>query len=103
MNWYSISVFYEGLRSSGGGENLWEEKIFLVQAASEALAVVASKELALTQEVDYRTDDDGVVRWTFRTVASVCAIDSAEISSGVEVFSRFITASEAESLLQAFD
>ncbi|WP_414703814.1 DUF4288 domain-containing protein [Povalibacter sp.] len=101
--WFAVSLFYESqhspdLRSSP----LWEESICLVDTPTQEDAVLAGEEIGKRRASSYLVDS-ATVSWVFRGVQRAYPIESDEIASGVEVFSRFLRDSEAQSLLTPFE
>ena len=98
--WYSVSLLY---RSESDEEpaasSLWEESIILVQADDEMQAQKEVKKF-ICEPFSYQTVDGRQLRWVFDSIERVCEID--DLISGAELFSRFLLASEAESLKKPF-
>jgi len=109
MAFYSVSCLLKGVHISRPHlESLWEENIFLVEAGNENEAKKKGEEYARKDEAEYEVEDGkpgeprGKLRWTFMQVESVYDIDTKEIRSGTELFSRFLRDSEVSSLLTPF-
>lgn len=94
------------LRSAHDGavstNDLWEESIVIVRAASEAQAEARAAAMGRQREVSYRNAANEAIAWVFVQVERVYRIDDA-LDDGAEVFSRFLRNSEVESLLAPFD
>lgn len=104
MRWYSASAFYEARHTPAPSTpTLWEEKIFLVQARSNDEALRIAQEVSRENEVSYEVADGSTVGWKFSRIERVIELDFAVVASGSEVFSRFLRASEVESLSTSFD
>ncbi len=102
--WFSVSFLYRSMRTPDGGkEPLWLESIRLLDALSEEDAEAQAKQIARSDEHSYEVDSGATVTWTFVSIERVFQIDSRDLTSGTEVFSRFLRSSEAESLLRPFD
>lgn len=105
-NWYSASIFLQAIhQDSVNAEGLWEEQVLLIQANDEEEARVLAAELGKGKEHEYVADEPTrhLVRWRFVAVERVCEIESNALANGVELFSRFLKAEEAERLLKGFD
>ena len=95
--WYAASLMYEACHRPPREDGLWEERIVLIRAGSQAQALKQAERLGPADEVGYATVE-GEVQWRFARVERVCAIEAEVLLSGTEVFSRFLSAGEAESL-----
>lgn len=109
MAWYTASVFLKGNHLSRPQVTpLWEEKLFLIQAASEEEARQEAARIGKDSECEYDVTDGkpghppGRLRWNFQAVERVICIESPQLVSGTEVFSRFLRDTEAISLLTPF-
>jgi len=99
---YSVSLFFKGLHEDGT-QKVWEERIILIDAEDESQVEKKAKSLANEYEVEYRTANGDLLKWVFVDIGSIFEIESSQIEGGVELFSRFIKESEAESLLAPFE
>ncbi len=98
--WYAVSRLFEGCHLDQPAEaNLWEESIVLVAADSEADARALAEQLGKADECEFTAGTGDLVQWRFRGIESAYAIDESVLGSGTELFSRFLRASEATSLL----
>jgi len=95
---YSASIF---LKSSSDDKDdpLWEEAIRLVEADSEDSARAKATEIGRMQQQSFVAMSGRLVEWEFVCVERVVLVDSALVH-GCEVFSRFLSASDARSLLR---
>jgi hypothetical protein len=75
--------------------------MFDVDSEDEALA--CGEKFGRQAECAYETATGEFLSWRFVKVESVHTIDAEQIAHGSEVFSRFLTAAEARSLLTPFD
>lgn len=100
--YFAVSIFYQS-RINGTVSNLWEEQIVLVRAFSEEDAAKQAVDFAHAQETSYQNCEGDDVEWRFFKVERVFNTGLAEFSGNVEIFSRFLKKSEAESLLTPFD
>jgi hypothetical protein len=99
--WYSVSVFLKS--DAGGQESFWEEQIILVNAECETTALEFGEEWGRRHESEYVAASGHDVRWSFERVERVCEIEDDTLATGTELFSRFMRAAEARSLLTPFD
>jgi hypothetical protein len=102
--WFSASLFFEGVHNDCPNEDdVWEQSVFLIWAASEEEAMLQAQKLAKEREVEYITAIGDRVRWVFRHVESVFELFDAELKAGIEVYSRFLRANDVRSLLTSFE
>jgi hypothetical protein len=99
---YAVSTLLAGTHSEATEEPLWQECIFLIKAESPEAAKNLAIPLARQLETTYETAI-GALEWRFRAVQSVFAIESEQLTHGVELFSRFLKNAEAASLLEPFE
>lgn len=106
QSWYCASLFFEAVHEiESPPPSLWEEVVVLIRADDEASATRQAEEMGRAREVDYFVQQPQThrVRWRFVSVERVCQIDSPELASGTELFSRFLRPQEAASLLTPFE
>ena len=102
--WFAVDILYKGTHSEKPGIcELWEECIILVEASDSSTAREIARPLAISEEHEYRSVEGDLIRWEFDVILSVYEILSEEIVTGVEVFSRFLRASEVKSLKRPFE
>ena len=102
--WWSASILMKTTSSSAEPLSApFEENIVLIKAPDEAAAMEEAEKIGRQGEHHYTsvTKDDIVVR--FDRVLSVYQILHEELTNGVELFSRFLRQSEAESLQIPFN
>jgi Domain of unknown function (DUF4288) len=101
--WFTASLLYKSRHPDHPqSEFLWEESIVLIRASSEEEARREAERIGKDGEHDYVAAAGNLVHWTFEQVESVQAILDDALNHGTEVFSRFLRASEVESLLAPF-
>ena len=101
--WFGVNLLFSSTRpDESAAEALWEERIILLQAADEAAARQAAEQIGKAEEHEYIAADGSPVRWQFAQVECVYQLLSDKVESGTEVFSRFLRASEVQSLLTPF-
>ena len=99
--WFAVNLLFKSVHPHDTGHDwLWEERIFLIRAPSEAEARQEGERLGKAEEHDFTSATGDLVRWTFQQVESVSEIDSLE--HGSELFSRFLSQQEVENLLAPF-
>ncbi|OPY92664.1 MAG: hypothetical protein A4E73_00892 [Syntrophaceae bacterium PtaU1.Bin231] len=113
MPYYSVNLLLKSEHLREPAVNpLWEERIVLVEAASERDAVREGMRIGKEAEdeytVSYGGDEEGeegqdTLRWTFVQIERVCEISNGEIKNGTELFSRFLRESEIRSILSPFE
>lgn len=98
--WYSANLLFEGVHpGEPRSENLWEERLVLLNAPNEDEARREAESLGKTEEHSYVTATNESIQWRFRQVESLSAIDADTLQNGTEFHSRFLRASEVQSLL----
>jgi len=99
--WFAVNLLFESTHP-GHPENefLWEERIVLVRADTEEQARHEGELIGKAEEHEYSAANGDLVRWVFRQVESVSAIP--KLDHGTELFSRFVSKHEIESLLSSF-
>src|SRR5579864_6884314 len=97
--WYGVDLLFEGCHPGQAPEtNLWEERIVLLDAASDDEARQQAELHGKSEEHEYTSATGELVQWRYRGLERIYAIDSTLLESGTEVFSRFLHASEVASL-----
>ena len=97
--WYAANIFMQSHSEATDSNGLWEESIVLVDAESEAEAIDIAEIEGRSKESQYANADNRNVSWKFVKVERVCAIEATTLTSGIELFSRFLRNEEAMSLL----
>jgi Domain of unknown function (DUF4288) len=101
---FAVLLLFRSLRNGEyTSASLWEESLILVYADTEAEAEQKAIDVGKTRAIKYMTVDGVEVTWEFFEVEQTYSIEDDLSSSGVEIFSRHLRASEAESLLVPFD
>lgn len=105
MTWYAVSLLFESVHSNATPDNgsLWEESVVVVEADSDTAAKEKAEAKARRNVSSYKTAAGDLITWEYRQVERVFEIESDSISSGTEVFSRFLRRSEVMSILQPFE
>lgn len=102
--WYIADVFMKSMSDRRPScDCLWEESILLLDAYSEEEACQRAELIARAEECEYETVASEKLKWVFVRVATVEPLDTDILAHGTELFSRFLSAREAESLLAPFD
>ena len=100
--WFCVDLFFRSIRPDRH-HPIWEERFLIVEATDEADAKEAGERAGKAREHRYKTASGDTLDWVFDRVAGVHAIEETSLTSGVEVFTRFLRDSEAMSLLTPFD
>jgi Domain of unknown function (DUF4288) len=101
--WFTASLLFKSVHiGQPDNDCLWEESIVLLRAETRAEAQQQAERLGQAEEHEYVSATGDLVKWTFQRVDSVYEILDGTLEHGTEVFSRFLRASEAESLLTPF-
>lgn len=104
--WYAASLFMKGTHIIAPPvQPLWEESIVLIEAPNVPAATGKAREIGRSKEHKYYVDQPSrhEMQWEFVRVERVYEVDGSVPSCGLEVFSRFLRDSEAQSLLIPFD
>ena len=102
--WYAVNLLFESVHDGQpSAEDLWEERILLIEATDETQARKRAETLANAEEHEYLGATGDNVAWRFRRLERVFAIDADILENGTELFSRFLQHREVESLLTPFN
>ncbi len=97
--WFTANLLFEGVHpGQPRSENLWEERIVLFNAPTEDEARHQAESLGKAEEHCYVAATNEPVQWRFRQIERLTAIESDVLQSGTELCSRFLRASEVQSL-----
>ncbi len=101
--WFTVNLLFKSNHPDHPeNEFLWEERCFLVRAGTEEEARRKGEEIGRAEEHEYVAASGDRVRWTFERVESTFAINSETLGDQTEVFSRFLSTTEVESILTSF-
>jgi hypothetical protein len=101
--WFAANLLFKSVHVGQPEENpLWEERIVLIQAETEAEAREQGERLGKEEEHEYVSATGDLVRWTFQQIERVYPIEADTLQNRTEVFSRFLRSNEVESLLTPF-
>jgi hypothetical protein len=98
--WFCVSALSvsEHVNDPPTQQRLWEEHLFLVDAASADEAHTKAEKIARGQECSYESANQSKVSWKFERISKVYKLDGKP-TDGSEVFSRFLKESEVQSIL----
>ena len=98
--WYGASILLEARHQvESPPSSLWEESIVLIDADTEEEARLSAEAVGRQREHEYTVGEPGhVLRWTFVRVERIFRIEASDLVHGTEVFSRFLKATQVESL-----
>ena len=100
--WFAVNLLFESLHHDHPeNEVLWEERIILERAETEEESRQEGELIGKAEEHEYIAANGDLVRWTFRQLQSACTIET--LDHGAELFSRFLSKQEVESLLSPFE
>src|SRR5262249_27059457 len=100
--WFAVNLLFEAVHPDDReNDSLWEERIILVRAKTETEACEEGERIGKAGEHEYIAANGDLVRWTFRQVERVSAVEV--LDHGTELFSRFLSKQEVESLLSPFE
>ncbi len=100
--WYGVNVFVE-CRVNGKDDDIWEERFYLIDAICDEDAEDQAKAIAEKEETTYKNMYGEEVCWKFDCVYKTYEIMSESLTSGTEIFSRFLKRDEVEMLKSKFD
>ncbi|MCS7263228.1 MAG: DUF4288 domain-containing protein [Armatimonadetes bacterium] len=83
-------------------EEWFEESIVLIQASDEKEAWQKAEALGEQIALEHQREANFGVRWEFVGVLSVYELLDEELVDRAEIFSRFLTAKEAKTLMKAY-
>lgn len=102
--WFTASLLFESRHErESRAESLFEESLILIEAEDEEAARAAGVARGKADEVEFATSASDSVRWTFVRILAVHEIGPERPTSGSEVFSRFLSGAEAQSLSRKLD
>ena len=102
MAWYGTSLLCECIVGDGEPASpLLEERILVLHAEDEASARAAAIAIGSENAHSYRNQFEEQVDWRFVTVIDVKELFDDTIEHGTEVFYRYLTQHEADTLLAA--
>ena len=102
--WFGVSIFMKGdCATRAESDILWQENIVLVEADSEAEALRKGQHIGKNSEDQYVSATGENIQWRFWQVERAYEIEGRVFETGTELFSRFLRASEATSLLTPFE
>jgi hypothetical protein len=101
--WFTAALFFRSEHSDPNKEGLWEERIILLAADDEEGATADATKIGNDGEATFAVSPTDEVTWRFVGVERVHMLDVDAIGPGMEVFSRFLRRSEAESLMTPLD
>jgi hypothetical protein len=106
MMWYSAGLLFEGIHEIQPAlPSLWEESVVLINAETPDIAKTAAEEIGRQREHEYYVTDPKrhLLRWRFAQLEDVYEIPAQSFEHGTELFSRFLTQQDVDTLLTPFD
>jgi hypothetical protein len=89
--WFTANLVFKLIRDLDvGNVLLWQEIIFLLEAATEDQASILAQSVGTGYEHGYVAADGHPVSWKLVAVERICEVQAANLTTGVELFSRFI-------------
>jgi hypothetical protein len=100
--WFAASLLFKSTHPRNPEhEGLWEECLTLVRADSEEQVCHDAELIGKAREHEYVAANGDLVRWVFERLERISKVESLE--HGSELFSRFLSRSEVESLSTPFE
>ena len=101
--WYTVSLLFKSYHEPASDDvPIWEESIRLIEANSEDEAQSKAEKIGGSERITFQAIAGNNVNWRFERVALVYEIDFP-LTDGVEIFSRFLTEAEVESMARSFE
>ncbi len=96
QKWFAACLLMESLVDSGPPkEKLFEEKVVLVRASSEAEAAKKAERFGRDEDHEYLNADGETVRWVFQELLDLKELFDEAIGDGTEVYYAFLGQEEA--------
>jgi hypothetical protein len=98
--WFAARLLFERSFDSGTPATaLYEESVVLLKSAT-GMAGAEKKATKLGKDAShsYKNVDGETVTWTFREVLDIYQLNDSEIREGSEVYSRFLSAADMQSV-----
>jgi hypothetical protein len=89
MSWFSARVIFE-CEVEGSDSRLWEERVFVIEADTDSDARKLLNKVLKKQRISYQNMYGQTVTWKRRGRAAIQDLLLDKITSGSEVFSRFL-------------
>ena len=108
--WYAVNLLFKSTHKvDKKADPLWEERILLMKADTEEDAKTEAIEYGKKGEHEYSVGNGSAdestdsIKWSFEQIERIFTIDDESLTSGTELFSRYLRDSEVKSLLIPFD
>ncbi len=102
--WYVANIFLKSLNAKASNdEGIWEERLVLFEANSETEAMEKAASFGESEQHSYLNSEGETVSWKFDSVERIGHLDAGKLEDKLELFSRFLRKSEAESLKKKFE
>ncbi len=100
--WYSVSILMKSVREDDVSDEVWEERILLINSVNQESVLNQAKSIGQSAEHEYRSE--GLrVRWLFHSVGKICKLSEVAPKSGSEVFVRYLKKTGVMRLMEKFD
>src|SRR5436309_680118 len=91
QKWFAACLLMESLVDSGPPkEKLFEEKIVLVRASTDADAAEKAERFGRDAEQEYLNADGETVKWVFRELLDLKELFDEAVGDGTEVYYAFL-------------
>jgi hypothetical protein len=101
--WFTASLLFKShIPNEPEAQALWEESIVLIRAVDEEEARTKAEEIGKHGELEYLAAAGNQVHWTFERIESIHEVLAKNLEHGTELFSRFLSFSDVQSLLTPF-
>jgi len=101
--WFVASLLFKSVHTPTPSDDpLWEERLILIQAATQDEANAKAAIIGAQEVHSYKTVVGDTATWMFDGVLNTYEIEGSELSDGTELFSRFLRDTEVSSLKTPF-
>jgi hypothetical protein len=97
--WYSARLLLESVvKDDDATETLFEDRVVLLRASSDAEAKAKAHRIGKSQEQEYLNADGAAVRWVFRELLDINPLYDNQLEEGSEVYSQLLDSKELKAV-----
>ncbi|HEY8695855.1 MAG TPA: DUF4288 domain-containing protein [Chloroflexota bacterium] len=97
-SWFAAKVIFESIHQDARDDQLFEEKIVVLKAASEAEAESRAAAVTTADAQSYVNACGEQVEWRFKEVIDIKPLFDEDITDGTEVYYSFLGPKELKEL-----